>query len=81
MIGGIGLSEKDFEMYKFIIRYIKDNGYAPTIREIGKAVHLSSTSNVITHLNYLERDGWIKIKPNSPRAIKVMGYEFRKVEN
>lgn len=71
---GIELRER---MYEFIIKYILENGYAPTIREIGQTVDLSS-SRVKHHLMKLEIEGRIKVKDKSPRAIKVIGYEFRK---
>ena len=71
---GIELRER---MYKFIIKYISENGYAPTVRELGQAVGVS-LSRVKHHLMKLEIEGRIKTKPNSPRAIKVIGYEFRK---
>lgn len=68
-------------MYQFIVKYISDVGYAPTVREICKAVDLKSTSNVYAHLVHLELEGRIETKPYSPRAIKVIGYEYKKVED
>lgn len=69
------MTDRDLEVYKFIVQYIKDNGYAPTYREIGRGINLS-LSNVVTYIKHLEFDGWIKTKPHSPRAIKVIGYNF-----
>lgn len=74
---GIELRER---MYTFIIDYISENGFAPTIREIAQAVKIS-IGRVKHHLMKLEIEGRIKTKPNSPRAIKVMEYEYRKVGN
>ena len=74
---GIKLRE---QMYQFMIDYIKKNGYSPTIRELGDAVGLKSSSSVYTHLTQLEIEGRIKTKPYSPRAISVVGYEYKKVE-
>lgn len=68
------------QMYQFIIEYITENGYAPTIRELIGAVGLKSPSSVYCHLTHLEMEGRIKTKPYSPRAIKLVGYEFRKVK-
>lgn len=73
---GIELRER---MYSFIVKYISENGYAPTVREIGQAVDVA-VSRVKHHLMKLEIEGRIKVKDKSPRAIKVIGYEFRKVE-
>lgn len=69
------MSDKDFEIYKFIISYIQENSYAPTYREIGKGVCLSA-SMVIPHICLLESQGWIKTKPKASRAIQVVGYKF-----
>lgn len=71
---GIELRER---MYQFIVDYISVNGFAPTIREIAQAVKIS-VGRVAQHLMKLEIEGRIKTKPSSPRAIKVIGYEFRK---
>ena len=68
-------------MYQFIIAYVTNNGYSPSISEIGDSVGLKSKSSVRSHLMILETDGKIKVKIHSPRAIKVIGYEFRKVED
>lgn len=72
------MTNRSMEIYEFIISYIKENGYAPTYREIGKSVGLV-VSTVITHIDRLEDEGVIKIKRGSPRAINVVGYEFMKV--
>lgn len=66
-------------VYDFIVEYIKKNGYAPTVREIGEAVSIKSTSNVVHHLIKLEDEGRIKMKDKAPRAIGLVGYEFVKV--
>lgn len=65
------------KIYQFIVDYIMENGFAPSIREISQKVNIS-TSNVLHHLTMLEIDGRIKTKPNSPRAIKISGYKFVK---
>lgn len=66
-------------VYDFIVQYIKKNGYAPTVREIGEAVSLKSTSSVFNHLIALENVGKIEIKDKASRAIRLVGYEFVKV--
>lgn len=61
---------------KQIINYIKETlrskGYPPSVREIGEAVGLSSSSTVHTHLSKLEELGFIKRDPTKPRAIEVL---------
>ena len=57
-----------------------DNGFSPSNRDIANGVGLKSTEGVKRHLDKLEKDGKIKTKPYQPRAISVVGYEFRKVE-
>ena len=67
-------------VYNFIVDFIKKNGYAPSIREICSGTYLSSTASVRNHLLALEDEGKIRMKPNSPRAIKVIGFQFVKME-
>lgn len=68
------------KIYDFLIKFITENGYAPSVREICKAVGLNSTSTVYHHLLVLKNMGKIEIKRNQTRAIKVVGYEFVKAE-
>lgn len=68
-------------VYNFIVEFIKKNGYAPSVREICVGTDLSSTSSVYTHLHKLEDEGKIEMKPNSPRAIKLVGYKLVKAED
>lgn len=72
------MTERDFETYQFIISYIQENGYPPTVREIADGTGVTSTSTVCNRLMKLENDGWIKLKLSSSRAIKVIGYKFVK---
>ena len=67
-------------IYSFLVQYIKNNGFAPSVREISIGIGLNSTSTVHLHLLKLEDEGRIEMKRNSPRAIKLVGYEYRKVE-
>ena len=66
---GIKLRE---QIYQYISNYINDMGYSPTVREIGKAVGLKSSSSVYSHLTQLEIEGRIETKPNSPRTIRII---------
>lgn len=67
-------NEKEKQIYQFIVDYIMEHMYAPTIREIGKSVGLRSTSTVATYLMRLEAKGLIEVEPDSPRAIRLIGY-------
>lgn len=55
----------------FIYQYVEQKGYPPTVREIGEAVFLSSTSTVHGYLSRLEKNGFIKRDPSKPRAIEI----------
>ena len=65
------LSERQASILKFISRHCRDNGYPPTVREIGIAVGLASPSTVHAHLAKLEAAGYIKRDPTKPRAMFV----------
>lgn len=66
-------------MLQEIINYIKEYGYAPSVREIGNMVGLKSTSSVYNHLQILRMEGKIETDHDySPRAIRVPGYKFVK---
>ena len=68
-------------VYSFLVHYIQENGFAPSVREISIGTGLRSTSTVHNHLKMLEMMGKIEMKRgSSPRAIKLVGYEFVKVE-
>lgn len=56
---------------QFIIKKVKESGYPPTIREIAKAVNLSSSATIHSHLKKLEELGYIKRDPSKPRAIEL----------
>lgn len=59
------------EILKYIHSQVEDKGYPPTVREIGVAVNLSSTSTVHGHLSRLEKKGFIQRDPTKPRAIEL----------
>lgn len=67
------------KIYKYLIDYVKEYGYAPSVREIAEGVGLKSTASVHNQLSKLEEEGKIKMRGDySPRAIKILGYEFVK---
>jgi len=65
-------SEKQNEIYDYIIKQQREKGYPPSVREICKAVNLRSTSTVYNHLIHLEEKGKIKRDKTKPRAIEIM---------
>jgi len=65
------LSERQQEMIKFIGSFSRDKGYPPTIRQIGEAVSISSTSVVNYNLNKLERDGYIMRDLKVSRGVRL----------
>ncbi len=67
------LTEKQQAIYEFIKNYISDNSYPPTVREIGAAVSLKSTSTVHMHLKEIEKKGYISISPLKQRTISLTG--------
>ena len=71
------LSKKQQEVLDFIKQNILTNGYPPSVREICKAVQLSSTSSVHAHLTSLERKGYIVKDPTKPRTIQVVDDSFQ----
>jgi repressor LexA len=65
------LSGKRREILDFIAAHQHDRGYPPSVREIGEAVGLTSSSTVHTHLTTLQRQGYLRRDPTKPRAIEV----------
>ena len=70
------LSDKQQQILEFIKQRILEKGYPPAVREICQAVHLRSTSSVHSHLETLERKGYIRRDPTKPRAIEIIDDEF-----
>ena len=66
------LSKRQREIFEFISSYLSSHGYPPTVREIGKAVGLHSSSTVHAHLSKLEGLGVLRRDPTKPRAIEVL---------
>lgn len=75
MIGGLTVDEltpRQKEIFKFIQQELQRKGYPPSVREIGEAVGLSSSSTVHAHLERLEEMGYIRRDPTKPRAIEIL---------
>ena len=70
------ISKKQTEILEYIKNQILDKGYPPAVREICAAVHLKSTSSVHSHLETLEKLGYIRRDPTKPRAIEIVDDEF-----
>ncbi|MBJ7519528.1 MAG: transcriptional repressor LexA [Solirubrobacteraceae bacterium] len=66
------LTKRQQEIFDFIKRYSADNGYPPTVRDIGKAVGLASSSTVHAHLANLEKLGLLRRDPSKPRAMELL---------
>ncbi|HEY1714601.1 MAG TPA: helix-turn-helix domain-containing protein, partial [Solirubrobacteraceae bacterium] len=66
------LTKRQQEIFDFIKRYSAKYGYPPTVRDIGKAVGLASSSTVHAHLANLERIGLLRRDPTKPRALELL---------
>jgi repressor LexA len=71
------LTGRQQEIWDFLVEYVDQHGYPPTVREIGEAVGLASPSTVHAHLANLERAGLLKRDPTKPRALELVGRERR----
>ncbi|WP_416150746.1 transcriptional repressor LexA [Salipaludibacillus sp. HK11] len=69
------ISSRQQSILEFIKSEVKAKGYPPSVREIGVAVGLASSSTVHGHLSRLEKKGYIRRDPTKPRAIEVIGLE------
>src|SRR5471030_1248012 len=67
------LTKRQQEIFDFIRKYSANYGYPPTVRDIGKAVGLASSSTVHAHLANLERIGLLRRDPAKPRALNLVG--------
>lgn len=70
------ITEKQSEILEYIKEQILKKGYPPTVREICETVHLKSTSSVHSHLESLEKNGYIRRDPTKPRAIEIVDDTF-----
>lgn len=71
----VKLSKRQQDILNFIKEEVRTKGYPPSVREIGKAVGLASSSTVHGHLARLEKKGYIRRDPTKPRAIEVLHME------
>jgi repressor LexA len=69
---GKDLTKRQQEIFEFIKKYSAKYGYPPTVRDIGKAVGLASSSTVHAHLANLEKVGLLRRDPSKPRAIELL---------
>src|ERR1700724_942035 len=65
------LTGKRREILDFIAAQLRERGYPPSVREIGEAVGLTSSSTVHAHLTTLQKQGFLRRDPTKPRAIEV----------
>ncbi len=82
------LTERQREIYEYIRKEVQKKGYPPSVREIGEAVGLSSSSSVHAQLEKLEQLGYLRRDPTKPRAIEIIGsnsdwedYKFKDLVN
>ena len=68
----VDLTKRQREIFDYIGKYAEKTGYPPTVREIGKAVGLHSSSTVHVHLANLEKAGVLRRDPSKPRAIEML---------
>ena len=74
------LTARQQEIWNYLVEYVDQHGYPPTVREIGERVGLASPSTVHAHLANLERAGLLKRDPTKPRALELIGRERREAE-
>ena len=67
------LTKRQQDILDFIKLKVQEKGYPPSVREIGQAVGLASSSTVHGHLSRLEEKGYIRRDPTKPRAIEILG--------
>lgn len=70
------ISKKQEEILEYIKSQIIERGFPPAVREICEAVHLKSTSSVHSHLETLEKNGYLRRDPTKPRAIEILDDTF-----
>ena len=75
-MGNGRITEKKSEIIEYIKAQILERGFPPAVREICEAVHLKSTSSVHSHLETLEKNGYIRRDPTKPRAIEILDDAF-----
>jgi repressor LexA len=68
----LNLTKRQKEIFEFVKRYSAKHGYPPTVRDIGKAIGLTSSSTVHAHLANLEKIGLLRRDPTKPRALELL---------
>jgi repressor LexA len=68
----LNLTKRQQEIFDYVKQYVRDHGYPPTVRDIGQAIGLASSSTVHAHLANLEKLGLLRRDPTKPRAIEVL---------
>lgn len=68
-------------VYRFLMNFITENGYSPSLREICEGAGVRSKSSVYDHLMELELMGKIEMKRNVARTIRLVGYKLVKVDD
>ena len=74
------LTDRQQQIWNYLVEYVDRHGYPPTVREIGEQVGLASPSTVHAHLANLERAGLLRRDPTKPRALELLGRERREAE-
>jgi repressor LexA len=67
------LTERQQQIWNYVVEFVDSHGYPPTVREIGEEVGLASPSTVHAHLANLERAGLLRRDPTKPRALELLG--------
>ena len=79
MAADLNLTKRQQEIFDFIRKYSAKYGYPPTVRDIGKAIGLTSSSTVHAHLANLEKIGLLRRDPTKPRAIELLVDKAKRV--
>ena len=66
------MSKRRKQIYDFIAVYIEENRFSPSMREITEGVGLQSASTVKSHLDRMQREGYIDFEPTKPRTIRLI---------
>jgi repressor LexA len=75
----LNLTKRQQEIFDYIRRHVGEHGYPPTVRDIGNAIGLTSSSTVHAHLANLEKLGLLRRDPTKPRAIEVLRDKAKQV--
>jgi repressor LexA len=67
-----GLTDRQRQTLTYIAETVAERGYPPSVREIGEALGLASSSTVHSHIQALQRKGFIRVDPTKPRAIELL---------